>query len=314
MTLRVPRAAEERSQSRRERRPALGLPPVEQRLDLGPAADLVPRRIVQELDVEAVRVVHHQQHVREFLERVAQLRPPRTARHIVRDGAHRAAVVGDDEYERLLKEVFDATSKLLGRAPTAHRGPESEEGWKLAGFQATAPDREFRGGGLLGLHCLLHALEHHPATCAKLLEGPFPFAAASINMTLVAARLAGDKDDDLDPTLVAKQQVPALKCLSCDRPLTLAPRTEAGIFPPAAYAGAAPAKVESLGRGPTPLDALYAAGARPRSRANKGQAAVLRERVSHVIKVSIYWPNVIPSGRAAPCMRRGSIRRSYTGC
>ena len=70
------------------------------------------------------------------------------------------AVVGDDEYERLLKEVFDATSKLLGRAPTAHRGPESEEGWKLAGFQATAPDREFRGGGLLGLHCLLHALEH----------------------------------------------------------------------------------------------------------------------------------------------------------
>ena len=24
------------------------------------------------------------------------------------------AVVGDDEYERLLKEVFDATSKLLG--------------------------------------------------------------------------------------------------------------------------------------------------------------------------------------------------------
>ena len=81
----------------------------------------------------------------------------------------------------------------------------------------------------------------------------------------IAARLAGDKDDDLDPTLVAKQQVPALKCLSCDRPLTMAPRTEAGIFPPAAYAGAAPSKVESLGRGPTPLDALYAAGARPRS-------------------------------------------------
>jgi len=81
----------------------------------------------------------------------------------------------------------------------------------------------------------------------------------------IAARLAGDKDDDLDPTLVAKQQVPAMKCLSCDRPLTLAPRTEAGIFPPAAYAGAAPSKVESLGRGPTPLDALYAAGARPRS-------------------------------------------------
>ncbi|CAH0375884.1 unnamed protein product [Pelagomonas calceolata] len=113
------------------------------------------------------------------------------------------AVVGDDEYERLLKEVFDATTKLLGRAPTAHRGPESEEGWKLAGFQATAPDREFRGGGLLGLHCLLHALEHHPATCAKLLEGPFPFAAASINMTLVAARLAGvaSADDALKASI-----------------------------------------------------------------------------------------------------------------
>ena len=37
----------------------------------------------------------------------------------------------------------------------------------------------------------MHALEHHPQTCEKLLEGPFPFAAASINMTLVAARLAG---------------------------------------------------------------------------------------------------------------------------
>ena len=38
------------------------------------------------------------------------------------------AVFGDDEYERLLKEVFDATSKLLGRAPTAHRGPERPQG------------------------------------------------------------------------------------------------------------------------------------------------------------------------------------------
>ena len=65
------------------------------------------------------------------------------------------AVIGDDEYERLLKDVFDATAKLLGREPTNHRGPASEEGWKVAGFQATAPDREFRGGGLLGLHCLL---------------------------------------------------------------------------------------------------------------------------------------------------------------
>ena len=89
----------------------------------------------------------------------------------------------------------------------------------------------------------------------------------------IAARLAGDKDDDLDPTLVAKQQVPALKCLSCDRPLTLAPRTEAGIFPPAAYAGAAPSKVESLGRGPTPLDALYAAGARAAVRARAARPA-----------------------------------------
>ena len=50
------------------------------------------------------------------------------------------AVIGDDDYERLLKDVFDATAKLLGRAPTNHRGPESEEGWKVAGFQATAPE------------------------------------------------------------------------------------------------------------------------------------------------------------------------------
>ena len=58
----------------------------------------------------------------------------------------------------------------------------------------------------------------------------------------IARRLAGDADDRLDPTLVAKQQMPQMKCLSCDRPFKHAPRTEAGAErPPAAYEDLGPA-------------------------------------------------------------------------
>ena len=104
----------------------------------------------------------------------------------------------------------------------------------------------------------------------------------------IAAQLAGGKDDELDPTLMAKRQVPAMKCLSCDRPLALGLRTEAGIFPPQAYEGAAPAttQIESLGRGPSSLDALYASGARPRS----AQMPLLRPPPGTSQNLRARWP------------------------
>ena len=51
------------------------------------------------------------------------------------------------------------------------------------------------------------------------------------------------------PDLSRQTQGPALKCLSCDRPLTLAPRTEAGIFA-GRLRGRRTIKSRSLGRGP----------------------------------------------------------------
>ena len=158
-----------------------------------------------------------------------------------------------DEVKALEKRLVEALASVEGR---------------LAELSATSSDMgqkvpELRDALTL-LGSQLASMQHSKADRGKT-ERQLKSKVDRDEIDDIAARLAGDKDDDLDPTLVAKQQVPALKCLSCDRPLTLAPRTEAGIFPPAAYAGAAPSKVESLGRGPTPLDALYAAGARPRS-------------------------------------------------
>jgi hypothetical protein len=119
-------------------------------------------------------------------------------------------VVGDDEYEGLLARVYEMAMALVARdadegdaASPNHRDAASAAGWEALGFQAAAPDREFRGGGMLGLHCLVYALEHHAGACRALLRGPFPFAAASINMTLVAARLAGVVEEGADDDVAA---------------------------------------------------------------------------------------------------------------
>ena len=131
--------------------------------------------------------------------------------------------IGGEEYENLLGECYGLALELV-EAVSKDDGEETSLGpyeseldeaqpvhrrrgarWEAIGFQATAPDREFRGAGCLGLHCLLYALKEAPLTCKKVLEGPFPFAAASINMTMIAARLCGvttegcDDDDANDP-------------------------------------------------------------------------------------------------------------------
>ena len=149
-----------------------------------------------------------------------------------------------DEVKALEKRLVEALSSVEGRLAELSAS-SSDMGQKVPELRDALT--------LLGSQ--LASMQHSKADRGKT-ERQLKSKVDRDEIDDIAARLAGDKDDDLDPTLVAKQQVPALKCLSCDRPLTMAPRTEAGIFPPAAYAGAAPSKVESLGRGPTPLDAL----------------------------------------------------------
>ena len=130
-------------------------------------------------------------------------------------------VVGDDEYEGLLARVYDLAMGLAEaeddgarEAPPppgsgsvtprgGHRAEASRAGWERIGFQAAAPDREFRGAGMLGLHCLIYVLEQRPDCCRGCLRGPFPFAAASINMTLVAARIAGVVEEGTDDDVAA---------------------------------------------------------------------------------------------------------------
>ncbi|CAH0368468.1 unnamed protein product, partial [Pelagomonas calceolata] len=98
VALGVPLAAQQRPQARAEWRPPARRAPVEQRLDVLLAVDLVPRRVVQKLHVEPVRVVHDEEQVRELDQGFLQLLPPRLRVHRVRrvgDLVHGAAVVGD---------------------------------------------------------------------------------------------------------------------------------------------------------------------------------------------------------------------------
>lgn len=135
----------------------------------------------------------------------------RARQEVLRQLLRTPASPGEEEYEQLLARVFEMATSLCNPAQKIededdtprHRCASARSGWEAIGFQASAPDREFRGGGTLGLHCLVYVLEKHSKLCRSVIEGPFPFAAASINMTLVAARLSGvvEEGDDvaLDP-------------------------------------------------------------------------------------------------------------------
>lgn len=139
----------------------------------------------------------------------------RARQEVLRGLLRTAARPGDEEYEAMLARVYALATALCEDldqvSRTGHRLESARAGWEAIGFQAAAPDREFRGGGTLGLHCLTYVLEHRRELCASLVRGPFPFAAASINMTLVVARLAGvvEEGDDVavDPLETDRRRV-----------------------------------------------------------------------------------------------------------
>eukprot|EP01138_Halocafeteria_seosinensis_P005864 gb/GECG01005994.1/.p1 GENE.gb/GECG01005994.1/~~gb/GECG01005994.1/.p1 ORF type:complete len:458 (+),score=61.15 gb/GECG01005994.1/:1-1374(+) len=68
--------------------------------------------------------------------------------------------------------------------------------WQLLGFQQEDPSYDFRGGGILGLKCLVYmAREHTTQTRSILFTGDqtrhLPFALASINLTAALAKALG---------------------------------------------------------------------------------------------------------------------------
>ena len=100
----------------------------------------------------------------------------------------------------------------------------------------------------------------------------------------IAAQLAGEEEDNSDPVLAAKLQVPKFRCMSCDRPLRHPPRCEAGKAQqsPAAFEDLGPAAaavppvditnpfaqtttIRSLGKGASADEAIANSAVRPKT-------------------------------------------------
>jgi len=85
----------------------------------------------------------------------------------------------------------------------AGEGAGEEEGWSALGFQqAYSPHADFRGTGLLSLHCLIHYARHHSGVVASLVDAgrerrlSYPFAAAGINIVNMLVQLLLDTGND----------------------------------------------------------------------------------------------------------------------
>ena len=134
---------------------------------------------------------------------------------------HSAATPGDAVYEAMLERLWSAT---IGQ----RLGYEREgAAWQQLGFQRTNPDSDFRGGGLLALHCLVYLAEREGAfsvggllreraargkdggggqggwacsvaageSAARWLADEYPVAATGINITAWLCQLLEVGDD-----------------------------------------------------------------------------------------------------------------------
>ncbi len=81
--------------------------------------------------------------------------------------------------QEALKELYKVAFRK-GCIPDKVLGPE----WKDIGFQGQNPRTDFRGGGILGLHCLRYFLLKYPEEFLKMQsDDTFFFAITSINLT-----------------------------------------------------------------------------------------------------------------------------------
>eukprot|EP00008_Paramoeba_atlantica_P009172 CAMPEP_0201482642 /NCGR_PEP_ID=MMETSP0151_2-20130828/6908_1 /ASSEMBLY_ACC=CAM_ASM_000257 /TAXON_ID=200890 /ORGANISM="Paramoeba atlantica, Strain 621/1 / CCAP 1560/9" /LENGTH=397 /DNA_ID=CAMNT_0047865423 /DNA_START=44 /DNA_END=1237 /DNA_ORIENTATION=+ len=104
----------------------------------------------------------------------------------LRTMAHRNFEKGDRSHEAMLSSLWKAV-----RPQENLEGLESSQ-WCTLGFQSPDPTKDFRGMGLLGLHCLLYVASCYPDRTQQIIakheqrgdssQGTFPWACAGINV------------------------------------------------------------------------------------------------------------------------------------
>ena len=48
--------------------------------------------------------------------------------------------------------------------------PLSDDRWKQIGFQSKTPATDFRGGGILGLYCMMYLAEQYPEETRRMIQ------------------------------------------------------------------------------------------------------------------------------------------------
>lgn len=106
-------------------------------------------------------------------------------------------------HERPLEDLWSALLPGVTR-----EGGRITREWGRIGFQQRDPTSDFRGGGLLGLHQLLHVAQSRNTSCRRMLQEPvaesarYPWACAGINVTFrVFQLLQSDNGQGLDLAL-----------------------------------------------------------------------------------------------------------------
>jgi ELMO domain-containing protein len=101
------------------------------------------------------------------------------------------------DHERLLWRLWDALQPVPV-APSPSRPPRVGAHWQTLGFQGSDPATDFRGMGVLGLHCLVHLAEAHTADARALLAQSqhavrwYPFALVVISVGNHLRKLLAD--------------------------------------------------------------------------------------------------------------------------
>ncbi|OQS04244.1 hypothetical protein THRCLA_03514 [Thraustotheca clavata] len=116
---------------------------------------------------------------------------------------------GDEVYEALLLELWSSVY-LQNAILSMPSNPfvRDGEGWLSLGFQRSNPDTDFRGGGLLGLKCLVYVCSMHMDKMSFIFQEQvpqsghrwYPVCVAGINLTCMLAGLLKLGDGSYEET------------------------------------------------------------------------------------------------------------------
>jgi len=111
---------------------------------------------------------------------------------------------------------------------------DDEDDWGRLGFQrGDCPGSDFRGTGLLALHCMSDLARHESGLVLALCEtqrarrAGYPLAAACINVTMLLLQLLRSSDDPSCPIIEGLEMSPLFRFL-CRR--SESPATFEGVF------------------------------------------------------------------------------------